>query len=113
MSEEENAGYNQPAQPVFVQGRGGRGRAYAGARAFKAARAAPQAQPAQHAPGNAEANPAENPQLNAMPAFNPQFRNAIPQANFHFAAQPNLTHQRGFEYRESVKTKQRCALALC
>ena len=33
VAEEENAGYNQPAQPVFVQERVGRGRAYAGARA--------------------------------------------------------------------------------
>ena len=77
VAKEKNAGYNQPAQPIFVQGREGRGCAYAGARAFKA-RAAPQAQPAQNAPGNADANPAENPPFNAMPAFNPRFGNAIP-----------------------------------
>ena len=98
VSEEDNAVYNQPTQPVFVQGRGGRGRVYAGARAFRAARAAPQAQPAQHTPANAEANPEENPQPNAMPAFNPQFRNAIPQANFHFAAQPN--HANPFDFSQ-------------
>ena len=84
--EDQNEGYAAPAEPMAQRGQG---RAYAGARAFRAANAArPNAQPAQHAPAADNAAPPQ-PQPNAMPAFNPNFGNANAQANFHFAAQPN------------------------
>ena len=87
VEEDDNAGYNQPAQPVNPRGVRGRGRAFAGARAFRAAQAAPNAQPA-NAPGQAQDADPPEPQPNAMPAFNPSYGNA-PQAQFHFAARPN------------------------
>ena len=60
--DDKNEGYNMPPEPMAPgQGR----RAYAGAGAFRAARAAqPNAQPQQHAPAAEYAAPPPQPQPN-------------------------------------------------
>ena len=79
IEEEQNAGYATLAEPVNGRGR----RAFAGAQAFRAATAAPCAQPAENVPPEAQPNAKKNPQPNAVPQFNPQFGNAQHQAQFN------------------------------
>ena len=72
--DDQNEGYAILPEPVAQRQRA---RAYAGAGAFRAARAArPAAQPEQHAPAADNGSPPPQPQPNAMPAFHPQFGNA-------------------------------------
>ena len=64
--EEANAAYFMPAQPVNQRGARGRPRASAGAQAYRAAPADPNAQPAQNAQGVPPAPPPQ-PQPEPMP----------------------------------------------